>query len=92
MKTYSLKETEKLLSDLIEKYDLDFSVEEIKELVYGSSTHVIKWHMDLFSFFITKCSEKWVDIDNSLLDIATNAWNNFPHKKLWWKSPSSILK
>lgn len=77
------KEIEKKLEELLKQTKSDFSLENIKEIIYNE-----KDQNDLVK--IIEIFDKGQNIDdlNSILAIVNDAWNYFPHKCLNGLSPA----
>ncbi|MEK7523230.1 MAG: hypothetical protein AAB569_06600, partial [Patescibacteria group bacterium] len=86
MKTY--QQAEKELKEFIERFLLEgkLSVEMVKKWVYEESGEPLeashKYQDKFFEYF----DGTEADV-NEVLQIATDAWNYFPHKSLGDKSP-----
>lgn len=87
------QQVEKELEQFIKKFlpEGELSVEAVKKLVYEESGAPLgashKYHDKFFGYF----GKTGTNI-NEILQIATDAWNYFPHETLGGKSPHQIVK
>lgn len=92
MNTKTQKEFEKELEEFIEKYSAsDISVEMIKNWVNNESGAPLEASHAFQEKFFKAFSDTEVDF-NDVVQIATEAWNIFPHKSLGGKSPYQMIK
>ena len=81
------KEIEKELIDLIKEHKSPFSLKDIKEIIYNEEDSD-----DLMK--VVRIFDRGGDaseLDN-ILELATDAWNYFPHKALNGLSPTEVTK
>jgi hypothetical protein len=72
----------------IEKKWLNVSIDDIRDIIYNSFDNQIEF----FKYIFKLHEEKNFELEQINLDVFVNAWNNFPHKRLWWMSPTEKSK
>lgn len=91
MNTKTQKEFEKELDEFIKKYSAsDISVEEIKDWVNNEIGAPLEASHTFQERFFKAFADTEVDF-NDVVQIATEAWNIFPHKSLDGKSPNQMI-
>lgn len=80
------KEIEKELIDLLKEHKSPFSLEDIKEIIYNEEESD-----DLMK--VVRIFDRGGDVGElqNILDLATDAWNYFPHKALGGLSPQEMI-
>lgn len=80
------KEIESEIKEMLIECESDFDLDYIKEVVYHEeeSDDMMK---------IVACFDRGGDVSEleNILELATDAWNYFPHKSLKGKSPAEII-
>jgi hypothetical protein len=80
------KEIEEEFSELLKEYDSPFTLEYIKDIIYQEDD--IDDMMKIVAIFDT--GQGAAELDN-IIELASDAWNYFPHQILGGLSPMEII-
>jgi len=79
-------EIEQELLEMLEKTDSDFSLDDIKEIIYNEESQD-----DLTDVVMIFDTGQGFDEMNTILETINDAWNYFPHKLLGGLSPAEKI-
>jgi hypothetical protein len=83
---HRLREIEKELIELLEETESDFTLDDIKEIIYNEEDHD-----DLMDVIAMFDEGQGPGEFQNILDLANDAWNYFPHKTLGDRSPAEMI-
>jgi len=79
-------EIEEELMEMLDESGSDFSLDDIKEIIYNEESHD-----DLTEIIMMFDNGENLDEMNTILETINDAWNYFPHKLLGGLSPAEKI-
>ena len=79
------KEIEECIVELLERTESDFSLADVKDVIYNEKEQEDMMHV------MAMFDRGRPDELSEVLDLVTDAWNYFPHKALDGKCPTEMV-